>query len=227
MSSRRRIVPLEEVCDVAKRPRTTGVCDTPSVVEQWIRSGTSTRVSPSAAILPSICNPRRNGKLGVQSLPEELTQENTLILSEVRTGDSDVVIGTFLVQAVPAVVLFHSVASNSCVSPELVRMLGLTEGVGVKLNVKVASGEVKACDRLFKDVKISIGGEEFSSDLIQFGLDGVDVVLGMEWLGRFRAQILCGEQKVVLRGPSGKRVSYRGSTEEPGIKLVSMLKMKK
>ncbi|XP_019171967.1 PREDICTED: uncharacterized protein LOC109167403 [Ipomoea nil] len=49
----------------------------------------------------------------------------------------------------------------------------------------------------------------------------------MDWLGRFRAQIRCKEQKVVLRGPSGKRVSYRGTTEKPGIKLVSMIKMKK
>ncbi|XP_019150571.1 PREDICTED: uncharacterized protein LOC109147368 [Ipomoea nil] len=133
----------------------------------------------------------------------------------------------FLVHAVPAVILFDSGASNSFISLELVKKLGLTEGVGVKLNVKVASGEVKACDRLFKDVRIAFAGEEFSSNLIQFGLDGVDVVLGMDWLGRFRTQILCGEQNVVLRGPSGKRVSYRGSTEEPGIKLVSMMKIKK
>ncbi|XP_019164487.1 PREDICTED: uncharacterized protein LOC109160661 [Ipomoea nil] len=106
-------------------------------------------------------------------------------------------------------------------------MLGLTDGVEVKLNVKVAFGEIKSCDRLFKDVKIVIGGEEFPSNLIQFGLDGVDVVLGMDWLGQFKARILCGEQKVVLRGPSRKRVSYRGTAVESGVKLVSMLRMKK
>ncbi|XP_019166517.1 PREDICTED: uncharacterized protein LOC109162227 [Ipomoea nil] len=227
MSPRRRIVSFEEVCYAAKRPRTTGVRDAPSIVEQWIRSGTSTRISPCAATLPSFRDLRRSGGLGAQSLSEELTQERTLILSEARAGDSDVVIGTFLVHAVPAVILFDSGASNSSISPELVKKLGLTKGVGVKLNVKVASGEVKACDRLFKDVRIAISREDFSSNLIQFGLDGINVVLGMDWLGRFRAQILCGEQKVVLRGPSGKRVSYRGSTEEPGIKLVSMMKMKK
>ncbi|XP_019184997.1 PREDICTED: uncharacterized protein LOC109179978 [Ipomoea nil] len=125
------------------------------------------------------------------------------------------------------VILFDSGASNSFVSPGFVKKLGLTEGVGVKLSVKVAFRDVKTCDRLLKDVKIIISGEEFTSDLFQFGLDGVYVVLGMNWLGQFRAQILCGEQKVVLRGPNWKRVSYRGSTEEPGIKLVSMTKMKK
>ncbi|XP_019198967.1 PREDICTED: uncharacterized protein LOC109192720 [Ipomoea nil] len=173
----------------------TEVRNAPSVVEQWIRSGTSTQISPSADTLPTSRDLRRSSGLGTQSSSEESSQEKILILSEARAGDSDVVIGTFLVQVVPAVILFDSGASNSFISPGLVKKLGLNEGVGVNLSVKVASGEVKTCNRLFKDVKIVIGGEEFP--------------------------------KSGFEGPSGKRVSYRGSTEEPGIKIVSMLKMKK
>ncbi|XP_019184628.1 PREDICTED: uncharacterized protein LOC109179580 [Ipomoea nil] len=103
-------------------------------------------------------------------------------MSESRVGDNDVMTGTFLVQSIPTLVLFDSGASNSFVSSELVKKLGLTDCVKVKLSVKVASGEVKSCNRLFKNVKIAINGDEFPSNLIQFDLDGVDVILRMDWL---------------------------------------------
>ncbi|XP_019171434.1 PREDICTED: uncharacterized protein LOC109166989 [Ipomoea nil] len=227
MPPRQRTATFEDAGEVVKKSRLAGSSDASGVIEQWIRNGTSTKVSPSAATLPASRDLRRNGRIEVHHPTEGSPQKKTLILSEARTSDSDVVIGTFLVQSVPATILFDSGASNSFVSPRLVKKLGLTGGVGVKLNVKVASGEVRMCDSLFKGIKINIKGEEFPSDLIQYDLDEIDVVLGMDWLGQFRAQILCKEQKVVLRGPSGKRVSYRGTTEKPRIKLVSMIKMKK
>ncbi|XP_019172452.1 PREDICTED: uncharacterized protein LOC109167837 [Ipomoea nil] len=227
MSPRQRTAVFEDVGEVVKRYRLVGSSSASGVIERWIRSGTSTRVSSSAATLPVLRDVREYGSIEVHHPAVGSSQERVLTLNEVRTGDSDVVVGTFLVQSVPATVLFDSGASNSFISPGLVKKLGLSGGAGVRFNVKVASGEVRVCDRLFEGIKIYIKGEEFPSDLIQYDLDGMDVVLGMDWLGRFRAQILCKDQKVVLRGPSGKRVSYRGKMEEPGIKLVSMVKMKR
>ncbi|XP_019167882.1 PREDICTED: uncharacterized protein LOC109163587 [Ipomoea nil] len=227
MPPRQRTATFEDVSEVVKKSRLAESSTTSGVIERWIRSGTSTRVSPSAATLPALRDVRGHGRIEVHHPSEGSSQERVLTLSEARTSDSDVVVGTFLVQSVPATVLFDSGASNSFVSLRLVKKLGLSVGTGVKFNVKVASGEVRTCDRLFEGIKINIKGEEFPSDLIQYDLDGIDVVLGMDWLGRFRAQILCKDQKVVLRGPNGKRVSYRGNMEEPGIKLMSMTKMKR
>ncbi|XP_019160727.1 PREDICTED: uncharacterized protein LOC109157278 [Ipomoea nil] len=212
---------------MVKKSRLAESSNASGVIERWIRSGTSTRVSPRAATLPALRDIREYGRIEVHHPAVGSSQERVLTLNEVRTSDSDVVVGTFLVQSVPATVLFDSGASNSFISPSLVKKLGLSGGTGVRFNVKVASGEVRMCDRLYEGIKIYIKGEEFPSDLIQYDLDRMDVVLGMDWLGRFRAQILCKDQKVVLRGPSGKRVSYRGKMEEPGIKLVSMTKMKR
>ncbi|XP_019171999.1 PREDICTED: uncharacterized protein LOC109167439 [Ipomoea nil] len=218
---------FEDVGEVVKKSRLAEPSSASGVIERWIRSGTSTRVSPSAATLPAHHGVREYGRIEVHHPAVGSSQERVLTLNEVQISDSDVVVGTFLVQSVTATVLFDSGTSNSFVSPGLVKKLGLSGDTGVRFNVKVASGEVRMCDRLFEGVKICIKGEEFLSDLIQYDLDGMDVVLGMDWLGRFRAQILCKDQKVVLRGPSGKRVSYRGRMEEPGIKLVSMIKMKR
>ncbi|XP_019171920.1 PREDICTED: uncharacterized protein LOC109167356 [Ipomoea nil] len=190
MPPRQRTSTFEDVGEVVKKSRLAGSSNASGVIERWIRS--------------AFRDVRGHGRIEVHHPAEGPSQERVLTLSEVRTSDSDVVVGTFLVQSVPATVLFDSGASNSFVSPGLVKKLGLSRGTGVRFNVTVASGEVRMCDRLFEGIKINIQGEEFPSDLIQYDLDGMDVVLGMDWLGRFRAQILCKDQKVVLRGPSGK-----------------------
>ncbi|XP_019164433.1 PREDICTED: uncharacterized protein LOC109160612 [Ipomoea nil] len=213
MPPRQQTATFEDVSEVVKKPRLAESINASGVIERWIRSGTSTRISPSAATLPVFRDVRKHGRIEVHHPAEGSFQKRVLTLTEVRTSDSDVVVGTFLMQSVPAAVLVDSGASNSFISPGLVKNLGLSGGTGVKFNVK--------------GIKINIKGEEFPSDLIQYDLDGIDVVLGMDWLGRFRAQILCNDQKVVLRVPSGKRVSYRGKMEEPGIKLVSMTMMKR
>jgi len=86
--------------------------------------------------------------------------------------------------------------------------LKLRPTIRLDLNVKVASGIVVACKDCYDNVSIEIVGFNYPGDLIRFDLEGIDVVLGMDWLDRHKAQIVCNERKVVLRGPRGKRISY-------------------
>lgn len=137
------------------------------------------------------------------------------------------VTGTFLVHSLPTLVLFDSGASNSFISSLLVAKLELVPSAKMKIIVKTASGEVRTCENIFESVLIAIAGVDFPSDLIQFDLENIGVVLGMDWLGQYKAQILCDEQKVVLRSPGGKRVSYKGVVSKPEVRLVSMLKIRK
>ncbi|XP_019181777.1 PREDICTED: uncharacterized protein LOC109176831 [Ipomoea nil] len=141
MPPRQRIAVFEDVSEVVKRSRLAESSSASGVVERWIRSGTSTRVSSSAASVPVLRDVREYGEIEVPHPTVGSSQERVLTLNEVRTCDSDVVVGTFLVQSVPATVLFDSGASNSFISPGLVKKLGLSGGAGVKFNVKVASGE--------------------------------------------------------------------------------------
>ncbi|XP_019160765.1 PREDICTED: uncharacterized protein LOC109157321 [Ipomoea nil] len=103
----------------------------------------------------------------------EITQGRILAMSRARIGDNNVVTGTFLVHATPAIVLFDSGATNSFIATKFASRLDLTTGTEVQLRVKVASGEVLKCDLMYKDIMIAIGGVEFPSNLIQFGLDGI------------------------------------------------------
>ncbi|XP_019168026.1 PREDICTED: uncharacterized protein LOC109163775 [Ipomoea nil] len=104
---------------VLKKPRVTDVPSTTSVVERWVRGGVSTRVSPSKVAAPPPQIRRLVGSMVGRGSKEEPSQGKMLAMSEARVGDNDVMTGTFLVQSIPALVLFDSGASNSFVSSEL------------------------------------------------------------------------------------------------------------
>ncbi|XP_021737262.1 uncharacterized protein LOC110703789 [Chenopodium quinoa] len=79
-------------------------------------------------------------------------------------------------------------------------------GAAGKLNVmsrheadstkNVITGGVVKCNKTFRDVPLEIKGNVFLSDLIEFGLSDFDVILGMDWLSRYSAEISCRPQKV-------------------------------
>ena len=69
------------------------------------------------------------------------------------------------------------------------------------LSISIPTGEIIRCTKLFKDLLLKIGGCVFPSDLIEFNLGDLDVILGMNWLSRYKANINCEIQRVVLRNP--------------------------
>ena len=133
----------------------------------------------------------------------------------------DVVTGTFLVYNMPACVLFDSGATISFVSCTFVSKTGMRSGVSVNSVITLPSGEEFVCSREFKEVPITIEDTELRADLKEFPLSEFDVILGMDWLAKYQANIRCRDQAVTLRGPLGKRVSYSGIRVKPGIRIVS------
>ncbi|XP_057540722.1 uncharacterized protein LOC130818575 [Amaranthus tricolor] len=64
------------------------------------------------------------------------------------------------------------------------------------------------CEKLYRDVPLRIGKVVFPSDLYMIDMEGLEVILGMDWLGRYNATIECREQRAesfVGRTTRGKR----------------------
>ncbi|XP_048498142.1 uncharacterized protein LOC125496664 [Beta vulgaris subsp. vulgaris] len=139
----------------------------------------------------------------------------------------DVISGTFLVNYVPASVLFDSGASVSCVSNSFDKKANLSSSSPLRTLITLPSGENYPCFVKYRDVPISLLGTNLPADLKEFSMVEFDVILGMDWLVKYRAQIHCRDQKVTLRSPCGKRISYSGVMLKKGVKIVSALKMQK
>ena len=59
------------------------------------------------------------------------------------------------------------------------------------MRVSLLAGDPLFSDRVVRDSRILIGGQEFPTDLIALDMRDFDVVLGMDWLSRHRAILDC------------------------------------
>ena len=70
-------------------------------------------------------------------------------------------------------------------------------------------------------------GTNLPAYLKEFSMSEFDVILGTDWLSIYHAHTHCRDQKVTLRSPCGKRISYSGVVLKKGVKIFSALKMQK
>ena len=83
------------------------------------------------------------------------------------------------------------------------------------------SGAVMRCTDSLTDIPIRIEDFDFPADLICFPMTDFDIILGMDWLKTYKANLDCEAEKVHLRAPDGTRVSYRRYSSEPSSRVIS------
>jgi hypothetical protein len=57
-------------------------------------------------------------------------------------------------------------------------------------------------------VNLKIRGVDFVANLIVLESKGIDVILGMDWLGKHKVLIECAKKSVKLTTPDGKELEY-------------------
>ena len=55
---------------------------------------------------------------------------------------------------------------------------------------------------------LTIGNHVFPSDLIILESQGLDVILGMDWLSKYGGNIDCASRSILLTTLEGKRIKY-------------------
>ena len=55
---------------------------------------------------------------------------------------------------------------------------------------------------------LTIGRHVFPIDLIILESQGLDVILGMDWLSKYEGNIDCASKSILLTTPDGKRIKY-------------------
>nr|GEU66358.1 retrotransposon protein, putative, Ty3-gypsy subclass [Tanacetum cinerariifolium] len=64
--------------------------------------------------------------------------------------------------------------------------------------IEIADGESVEVDRVIRDYKLELGNSLFTIDLIPLGHGSFDVIVGMDWLSKNNAVIMCHEKVVEL-----------------------------
>ena len=103
------------------------------------------------------------------------------VSAEEAYESQDVVVGTFLVNSNPAVILFDTGASHSFISQSWVQKHGLATKALSRYLVVTSPGKEFRADKFCHGVQIRIGKENFPSNLILLESQSLDVILGMDW----------------------------------------------
>ena len=82
------------------------------------------------------------------------------------------------------------------------------------MRVSLPARDLLVSDRVVRDSRVLIGGNDFPVDLVALDMRDFDVVLGMDWLSRHRAIVDCYKKEVKLHRPGKLEVKFRGIRRE-------------
>ena len=121
--------------------------------------------------------------------------------------------GMFLINGIYASVLFDTSADKCFVSVEFEKLLMCKRSKLPKsFTVEVANGKSITVDSVLRDCKLDLNDHSFPIDLIPMQLGSIDVIVDMDWLQKFRAEIVCFEKFIRLPLPSGDLLCIYGES---------------
>ncbi|GJZ49653.1 putative reverse transcriptase domain-containing protein [Tanacetum coccineum] len=92
------------------------------------------------------------------------------------------------------------------------------------VTIEIASGQLVEIDKVIKGCKLEIEGHVFDIDLITFGHVSFDVIIGMDWLSNYKAEIICHGKVVRIPLSDGKVLRVLGERPEEKAKLLMSAK---
>jgi hypothetical protein len=105
-----------------------------------------------------------------------------------------------------AEVLFDTGATHSFITASWVEAHNLPiTTMSTPIQIDSAGGRIRV-DIICFNVSVEIRGIVFPANLIVMGTQGIDVILGMNWLDKYQAIISCDKRTVKLMSPLGEEV---------------------
>nr|GEW13305.1 putative reverse transcriptase domain-containing protein [Tanacetum cinerariifolium] len=141
--------------------------------------------------------------------------------------DLKVVTGTFLLNNHYATALFDSGADRSFVSTKFSTLINIKPvEIDTSYEVELADGKIVSTNNVLKGCTLNLLNHSFPIDLMVIELGSFDVIIGMDWLSKNDAAILCGEKKV--RIPlKNKALIIEGDRNQSRLKIISCIKARK
>ncbi|GJV06106.1 putative reverse transcriptase domain-containing protein [Tanacetum coccineum] len=147
--------------------------------------------------------------------------------AEEARQDMDIMTSTFTLNNHYATTLFDSDADYSFVSTTFIPLLGIEPNdLGFSYEIEIASGQLVEIDKVIKDCKLEIEGHVFDINLIPFGSESFDMIIGMEWLSNHKAEIICHEKVVRIPLPDGKVLRVIGERPDKKVRHLVSAKAK-
>ncbi|GJR82038.1 putative reverse transcriptase domain-containing protein [Tanacetum coccineum] len=114
-----------------------------------------------------------------------------------RDPDSNVIMGTFLLNNSYASILFDTGADRSFISSAFSSLIGIAQTpLENSYDVELADGKIVGVDTIMRGCTLNFLNHSFNIDLMPLELGSFDVIIGMDWLRRCHTMIMCDEKLV-------------------------------
>jgi hypothetical protein len=112
-----------------------------------------------------------------------------------------VMMGTFSIRGKPIRVLFDSGATHSFMNGQMLSKVGLNScNTNDTFTIKTARGNISS-ELVTRGVPSELGSRTVDTDLIILRLEGIDVILGMDWMNRHKVVLDISERVVEINSP--------------------------
>ena len=119
-------------------------------------------------------------------------------------------------------VLFDAGTTHSFINPTTVKQMACAvEEMDVHLYVSTLIGSIYQTDLVVQNCSITIQDGVLFDDLVVLGMQGYDVILGMELLTKYHATIDCKQKTLALVTPEGENFVYKGVNSNCIVPLIS------
>jgi hypothetical protein len=147
------------------------------------------------------------------------------VTTEEAQQAQDVVLGMFLASSHPATVLFDSGASHSFISSSFVVKHQLPIIIMKQTMLVSSPGREMRTKHICPVISITIrgvgGGVDFLANLVVLDSNGIDIILGMDWLRKYDRVILCAKRAIRLTSKDGTIVEFNAVIQAEQVNLLN------
>ncbi|GJY13195.1 putative reverse transcriptase domain-containing protein [Tanacetum coccineum] len=130
--------------------------------------------------------------------------------------NANIVTGTFLLNNHYASILFDTGADRSFIPTAFSSLINIAPTpLEIFYDVELADGKLVAINTIIRGCTLNFLDHPFNIDLMPVELGSFDVIIGMDWLRRYHAVIVCDEKLVQV--PYGNEtLTFRGNESSNG-----------
>ncbi|GJS64441.1 putative reverse transcriptase domain-containing protein [Tanacetum coccineum] len=134
--------------------------------------------------------------------------------------------GTFSLYNHFATFLFDSGVDYSFISTNCLPLINMKPSViSLSYEIEIASSIKVETNKIIRGCKLELEGHTFIIDLIPFGYGSFDVIVGMDWLSKLRAKIVCYEKIVQIMLSNGDILEVHGERPKGNLKHLKTMKV--
>jgi hypothetical protein len=114
---------------------------------------------------------------------------------------ASVLTGTFSINDTPVKILFDSESTHNFIREKLMGKMGLMSShTNSAYKIITAGGQI-SFSTLIHRVRLGLGSKIFPTNLIAISLEGMDVILGMDWMTQHKVVLDISDRVVAINSP--------------------------